>query len=197
MLLLLAAVLLSSACGSTTPEPEVADEDRLAPRNLFPLGEGYVWNYDIDDGEMNTLGTREVIRVMGDTVEVMVGQSSDTYELRPQGIYHPGTSTWVLKAPIREGAEWPAQGGRTARVESTTMDIEVPAGFFEGCVRIMETGGEQGKEVQTVYCPGVGPVFLETKMQLTLTEVPARVIGRLIGCNLLDRNPGTPCVHVQ
>jgi hypothetical protein len=34
-------------------------------------------------------------------------------------------------------------------------------------------------------------------MQLTLTEAPPRVIGRLRGCNLRDRNDGTVCFEIS
>ena len=80
---------------------------------------------------------------------------------------------------------------------STSARIEVPAGRFEGCVRIEETGGEANKYVQTVYCPRIGPVFVETRMELTLTEAPASVVGRLRGCNLRERNEGTPCIQLE
>ena len=76
------------------------------------------------------------------------------------------------------------------------MSIEVPAGQFTDCVRIEEDGGEDQKTVETVYCPGIGPVYVETSMQLTMTEQPPRIIGRLMGCNLRERNEGTVCMDI-
>jgi hypothetical protein len=186
------------ACSGANTGGATPEGDPLDPKNLFPLGEGYVWNYDVEYGdELPVLGTRTVDRIMGARVELIVGAEREVYELRDEGIYHPATSTWLLKAPIREGAEWPCQGGRLARVTSTSATVEVPAGRFEHCVRVEETGGEANKYVQTVYCPHVGPVFVETRMELTLAEAPASVIGRLRGCNLRERNEGTPCIQLE
>ncbi len=194
----LCALLLAAACGAAQNGSATSDAERLDPRNLFPLGEGYVWNYNVEYGDdIPVLGTRTVDRVMGPRVELIVGAEREVYELRDEGIYHPATSTWLLRAPIHEGAEWPSQGGRVARVTSTSATVEVPAGRFEGCVRVEETGGEADKYVQTVYCPNIGPVFLETRMELTLTETPAGVVGRLVGCNLRERNEGTPCIQLE
>jgi hypothetical protein len=183
---------LVAACGATQETEEGPREDLHAPDNLYPLGEGYVWSYQVDNGIEQVLGVAQVTAVIDQRIEVSaLGGEPFVYELRPEGIYRPASSTWLLKAPIRMGAEWPAPSGRTARVTSVSQRIEVPAGEFEDCVRIEEDGGEDQKTVKTVYCPGIGPVYVETSMELTMTEQPPRIIGRLMGCNLRERNAST------
>lgn len=182
----LAAIALAvAACGPATPEAEEPGGDPLAPNRLYPLSEGHVWSYDIDTGPGDpTLAITRVIAVVDRRVEVSSGGDPVVYELRDDGIFQPATGTWLLKAPIREGAEWPAGGGRTARVTSTSETIEVPAGRFDGCVRVEEGGGDSGKLVTTVYCPDVGPVYLEVQQQLVTTEAPVRAVSRMLGYNL-------------
>lgn len=182
---LVALVLLFAACGPATPEAEEPAGDPLAPRRLYPLAEGYVWSYDIDTGPGEpTLAITRVTAVIDARVEVSSGGDPIVYELRDEGIFQPATDTWLLKAPVREGAEWSAAGGRIARVTSTSETIEVPAGRFDGCVRVEEGGGDAGKLVTTVYCPDVGPVYLEVQQQLVTTEAPVRAVSRMLGYNL-------------
>jgi len=125
-----------------------------------------------------------VIAHIGSRIEVTSGGDPVVYELRDDGIFRPGSGTWLLKAPVREGAEWPSSGGMVARVTSTQATVETPNEAFSGCVRVEETGGEGDRYVQTVYCPGIGPVYLESRMTLTTSEVPVRVIARMLGYNL-------------
>jgi hypothetical protein len=169
-------------CGGATTDPGISDAERLDPRNLYPLDDGHVWSYDVDTGtEHRTLAITRVISHIGNRFELSSGGDAVLYEMRPEGIWRPGSETWLLEAPVREGREWDSPHGMTAKVSSTDADIETPAGNFHDCVRIDETGGEEGREVTTVYCSGIGPVFLESRMQLTLSEEPVRVVARLLG----------------
>ncbi|MBW2460355.1 MAG: hypothetical protein JRH11_01830 [Deltaproteobacteria bacterium] len=185
------------ACGAAQDTTEGPRADIHAPDHLYPLGIDYVWSYQVDNGIEDVLGVARVIAVIGPRIEISaLGGEPFVYERREGGIYRPASSTWLLKAPITVGAEWEAPSGRTARVTSVSARIEVPAGEFEDCVRIEEDGGDDQKTVKTVYCPGIGPVYVETSMQLTLTEQPPRIIGRLMGCNLREQNEGTPCMDI-
>ncbi|MEM9190456.1 MAG: hypothetical protein AAGF12_14820 [Myxococcota bacterium] len=175
-------------CGGAQEASRGLDPERFAPHNLYPLQEGNVWSYNVDTGsELPALAITRVIATIGSRIEVSSGGDPIVYEKRGEGIYRPASDTWLLQSPIQEGAEWPSTGGRTARVTSVTASVETPAGEFTDCVRVEEGGGDDGKSINTVYCPGVGPVFLETQMQLTMTERPARVIARLLGWNLAGR----------
>ncbi len=166
-LLTLSLSLLVQACGGargTTP-----DEGPLTARRLYPMGEGYIWTYDIDtQTEITALGISRVMGISGDLVRVAAdGGDERTYELRADGIYRPDASTWLIREPIAVGQEWPSTGGRTARITSTSMDVDVSAGHFTRCVEITEEGGDAGLHVRTVYCPDVGPAIVESRQELT------------------------------
>jgi hypothetical protein len=194
---LLLSALVSFGCGGAQTTETGPRADLHAPDNLYPLGEGYVWSYQVDNGLEQVLGVAQVTAVVGPRVEISaLGGEPFVYERREGGIFRPASQTWLLKAPITVGATWEAPSGRTARVVTVSARIEVPAGEFTDCVRIEEDGGEDQKTIKTVYCPGVGPVYVETSMQLTMTEQPPRIIGRLMGCNLRERNEGTVCMDI-
>ncbi|HJL18609.1 MAG TPA: hypothetical protein RMH99_23310, partial [Sandaracinaceae bacterium LLY-WYZ-13_1] len=144
--------------------------------------EGAQWVYDVDTGgpEPPTLGIFEVVEVEGDQRTIANNRGMNrhgqvrhgepvTYEIADAGIRHAPSGAWVLRAPIAEGAEWEGMGGRTARVSDADATVEVFAGTYEHCVEITESGGADGRTVRTVYCPGIGPVEIESRMETELT----------------------------
>ena len=176
----LAMGVVLTACAGGAPDAREPGLDPLAPANLYPLHADSVWTYDIDTGtELSTLGIVRVTAVDGPRREVRRGEDTVVYQVDADGIRQPATGNWLLKAPIEEGAEWATTSDRVARVASVSVVAETPAGRFEGCVLIEETGGDSGKEIATTYCPGVGPVLIETRLALQLSVAPVRVIGRL------------------
>lgn len=181
------ALLALAGCGGAQTGSGAGDADRLAPANLYPLAEGNVWSYNVvgAEGEVPTLEVRRVVSVEGPRARVRSwGGEEVRFEIRPGGIYRAGYDVWLLKSPIRVGAEWPSASGRTARVVSVDEAIEVPAGRFEDCVRVEERGGEAALALATVYCPGVGPVYVESGMRAQLTDMDARAVGKLLGYDL-------------
>lgn len=191
-LALLASLVSLPACGGATAEVARPRGDRLAPGTLYPMIEGAQWVYDVDTGgpEPPTLGIFEVVsadgaqrsiannRGMSREGQVRHGDAM-TYEVSADGIRHVASGGWVLRAPIREGAEWEAMGGRTARVVDTDASVEVVAGTYDHCVDIEESGGEDGRVVRTVYCPDVGPVLIESRMESRLTTRTVATRARL------------------
>jgi hypothetical protein len=189
MIRTLVPALLLAACGSTQVEVAQYSGDRLAPTTLYPMLEGAQWVYDVETGgpEPPTLGIFEVIEVSGARRTIANNRGMDEsgtvthadpieYEVTSDGIRHVSSGGWVLRAPIREGASWDGMGGRTARVSDLDSSIEVFAGEYDGCVTIEETGGEDGRVVTTTYCPGVGPVAIESRIetQITMRSVATR-----------------------
>lgn len=180
------AVLLSLAtlvgCAPAQRDAAAPARDRLAPATLFPMLEGAQWVYDVDTGggEPPALGIFEVTsaegsrrsiannRGMGAGGRITYGEPVE-YEVTADGIRHIASGGWVLRAPIRVGATWDAMGGRTARVTNDDVSVEVVAGEYEHCVEVEETGGEDGRVIRTVYCPSVGPVVVESRMDSHLT----------------------------
>jgi hypothetical protein len=181
-------LLLAVGCGSVAPRVQMSEAVRLTPTTLYPMNEGAQWVYDVDTGgdEPPTLGIFEVTEVRGDqrSIQVNLGMDSEgtvtygdatVYEVTDEGVRHVASNGWLLRAPLREGAEWEGLGGRTARVADLDVAVEVMAGNFEHCVAIEESGGEDGRVVRTTYCPEVGPVMVESTLeaQLTLRTVSA------------------------
>lgn len=181
---LLAAILgaLALGCGGAAATAGGAKADPHAPSSLYPLRAGAAWSYDVDTGPGGTmLAITRVLTVVDQRVEVTSGTDPVVYELAAEGILRAEDHTWLLKAPIRVGASWPARAGMTAEVTSISERVVTPAGSFEACVRVEERGGERGQEVLTTYCPGVGPVLVESRVALTVSAMPAVVTAMLRG----------------
>jgi hypothetical protein len=177
-----ASFLVLSGCGAAASRPAGLDPNRLAPTSLYPLHEGYVWSYNVDTGTgVNTFAVSRVTRASGTTFAVSNGGDEIVYEVRDDGIFRPQTGTYLLKAPIDVGASWSAPGGATARVTSVTERIEVPAGSFEGCVEVVEDGGEAQRRIRTVYCAGAGPAVVESTQTLEISHQSIAVRGVLLG----------------
>ncbi len=180
-----------AGCGAASSAPERPRGDRLAPATLYPMILGAQWVYDVETGpEPPTLGIFEVIESEGDhrTIANNRGMNANgqirhadpiVYELTPEGIRHLASGRWVLKAPVEEGAEWPAMGGRTAHVRDTDASVEVVNDTYDHCVDVEESGGEDGRTVHTVYCPDVGPVLIQSSMDTRLTTRTVSTRARL------------------
>jgi hypothetical protein len=109
------------------------------------------------------------------------GGDEVVYELRDGGVFIATDGVWLLRAPIAVGAEWESHSGRTARVTSVTTSIETPGGTFAGCVEVTEEGGDPPLRIQTVYCPDVGPVAIDSTLPLEVGEASVRVSAKLRG----------------
>lgn len=167
------------ACGGAQGAGEA--EEAIDPTRLYPLQEGNVWTYDVDTGVgLSALGISRVVEVQGSRVTVENNGSSQdaiVYEIRPEGIYRVASETWLLRRPIEVGASWPGAGGRQARITAVDETVEVGAGTFEDCVSVVEDDGRQA--VTTVYCPDVGPVVVDTRIQTELSGQNVVVRGEL------------------
>lgn len=177
-LLVVALVGCGAGAEAGRPTPRAA----LTARSLYPLGEGYAWSYEVDTGDEDMhLTISRVIGVSGAVVEVSNGVDDlpIRYELRPRGIFSLATETWLLRDPIRVGAEWDSARGARARVTSIDRRVVTPAGTFEHCVLVVESGGEFPRRIETTYCPGVGPAEVDVRAVMTMGR--ARAHARLRG----------------
>lgn len=176
---------LLAACGGGATQNGAGP---LTAAELYPLGEGHVWSYDVETGVgPNALAISRVINQAGNTYEVRNdGGEGMTYEVREDGIFKPATGTYLLRAPFDVGETWDAGGGRTARIAAVDLDVDVPAGRFDRCVRVEETGGGDGREIATTYCPGVGVTMLEAGMTTQLSGMRASVHAKLRAYSLGD-----------
>jgi hypothetical protein len=156
--------------------------DRLSVERLYPLRAGSVWTYDVDTGEgAPTLAITRVLSSADKQAEVSSGGVPIRYEQRADGLYRTDRDVYVLKLPLRVGATWDAGQGATAEVTDLDKRVSTVAGEFSGCVEVRESAGKGQKQVRTVFCPDVGPVELESTLQLEITGRGARVLARLRG----------------
>ncbi len=176
----LSLCLAAAACGGAQSKPTA--QGPLDIHRLYPLRPGSVWTYDVDTGQgLPTLAITRVLSSDGTHVEVSSGAAPIPYEIRPEGLYRSDRGAYVLKGPIRKGATWDAGAGAEAEVTDTEKEVTTPAGDFRQCVEIRETGGSGGKVVRTVFCPDVGPVEVDSSMQMELSGQAARVSAKLRG----------------
>jgi len=174
-----ASLLIAAACAPKTPAPS---SSAIEPADLYPLHAGNAWSYDVDTGEASTtLAVTRVETFDGRIAEVHTGHTVLRYEVLVEGIRVPPRDEWILRAPLEEGATWPGRGGRSARLIATGMRVETLAGTFERCMEVLETGGKLEVEVRTVYCPGVGPVSVDSTMRSNLSDRALTVSARLRG----------------
>jgi hypothetical protein len=176
------ALLLALLVGCGGAAPSVKPTDPLDVGRLYPLRKGSIWTYDVDTGQgLPTLAITRVTASDGTRIEVSSGADPIVYERRPDGLFRSDRGVYVLKAPLRKGERWDAGGGAEAEVTDTAKSVTTPAGDFRGCVEVLERGGQAGKQVRTVFCPDVGPVELDSSMQMELSGQVARVHAVLRG----------------
>lgn len=167
-------------CGGAAPK--AADNDRLTIERLYPLRPGSVWTYDVDTGEgLPTLAITRVMARDGNKVEVSSGSQSIAYEVHPDGLFRPDLGSYILRAPVQKGARWDTHAGASAEISDVAKTVISPAGDFQGCVEVRESGGATQKQIRTVFCPDVGPVEIESSLHIALTGQAARVLARLRG----------------
>jgi hypothetical protein len=181
LVLLVALTPLLGACGASGSDQPTDSRNRLDPRRLYPLGPGFVWTYDVDTGTgLNTLAISRVVSHSGTRFEVSNGSDPIPYEVRgAEGIWRADKRVWLLHAPIQQGASWESALGGRAEVTDVHASVETVEGTFRECVRVRETGEE--REVQSVFCPDVGLVYLESIQQLPIPGSNVRAIARLRG----------------
>lgn len=182
--ILLALPLALASCGGAQTPTGPSEAERLDPRHLYPLGDDYVWTYDLDTGTgLNTGAFSRVVAHHGNRFEVSNGSDPIPYEVRPEGIFRADRQRWLLRRPIRVGASWESVlGGRAevTNIHATTTTFE---GTFRECVEVRETG--ENRVARNIFCPDVGLVFFELVQSLpipgeTLTQT-ARLRAHRLG----------------
>ncbi len=178
---LLACGLLGlSACAGSVAT--IKPSDPLSIERLYPLRAGSVWTYDVDTGQtLTTLAITRVTASADGRIEVTSGADPIVYERRPEGLFRPDRNAYILKAPVTKGARWDAGADGEAEVTATDKSVSTPAGDFNQCVEVVERSTSVGKLVRTVFCPDVGPVELESSLQMSLSGEVARVHATLRG----------------
>ena len=167
------------ACGGAAPRAQ--PDAPLQVERLYPLRAGSVWTYDVDTGEgVPVLAITRVLSSTPERIEVSSGSDPLLYQQRPEGLFRSDLGIYVLRNPVQKGPRWD-QNGASAEITDVGKSVSTEAGEFRGCVEVVEQGGPSDKHVRTVFCPDVGPVEIESLVNISLTGKSARVLARLRG----------------
>jgi hypothetical protein len=164
LLISLSGLALAGACARTRPpETAKAPPPPESAQEYYPLTKGWRWAYDLEKGGDRILATYAVTDVAGDTAILQAGEEKLLYAVLPEGVARKdglSLGDFILKTPIRAGAEWPVGGGK-AKVTAVGRTITVPAGTFANCAVVEEIRTDPDRVLRTTYAAGVGPVLLE------------------------------------
>ncbi len=163
----IAVTLGVAACAAARPtgRPETGPPPEDAGQ-YYPLKAGWRWAYDIEKGNERILAIYAVVQREGDVATLQAGDERLVYAVSPAGIIRgePGPAVgepdFLLKSPLRLGAQWPITGG-TATVAAVARTVTVPAGDFSNCVVIEENRSAPARLVRTTYAPGTGPIAVD------------------------------------
>ena len=179
------------ACGAPQAAPSRVAASTAAPESavsrFFPLTDGTQWAYDAEEDGTGNKGifVTRAKAMAGARFSLVTGQRSRIVEVRQDGITRIETGTYLLRAPLASGAEWPGDGGAVVRVAAVDRIVDVPAGKFVGCIDTVEevraATGELARRVTTTYCPDVGIVSLHAEAWENGRHVGERAVLRSFG----------------
>src|SRR4051812_23414969 len=134
---------LWSACATSGGAPDVIQPRAgITAAEYYPLSDGWKWAYDVEQEGTNILATYAVVEVREKLSVVQAGDDRLTYLVAADGVAQfdgNAIGDYVIKDPIRPGAEWPVTGGR-ARIASANEELNVDSvGRYAGCVVVEVT----------------------------------------------------------
>ena len=174
---------LVPACATTTGGGSDAVRPRagITAADYYPLADGWKWAFDVDQEGTNILATYVVLERKEAIAVVQAGDERLTYVVTPDGVaqFDGGAiGDYVIKNPIKQGAEWAVAGGR-ARIASVNEEVNIESvGRYAGCVVVEVTRADPARVTRTVFAPDLGPVALEMQVQegqKFVTKVRARL----------------------
>jgi hypothetical protein len=159
-------LVVSAGCASE-PAPVRARGAALEPKGeverLLPLEADTILSYETSSPDTGASGLLviEVRRRSEGLVELRSAGRSQILQVDEHGVRHLGGG-YLLRKPLVVGSEFRGEFG-SVRITSTTLEVEVPAGRFSGCLQTVEetTTGASAQRSTKVFCPGAGIVFIE------------------------------------
>ena len=109
-----------------------------------------------------------VLERKGDVATVQEGDERVTYVVTSEGIAQKDgdrIGDYIIKNPIRVGAEWPVAGGRARIASVDARYASPPVGRYEGCVLLAVTRTDPTRVTQTWFAPYLGPVQIGIQAQ--------------------------------
>ena len=163
--LALATAVLACARAPAAPAASAAASPG-APADYFPLAVGNAWTY-LDRSSPGAAPVQRSVRVVERDRE---GYFIDDQRgaLRADGDCLHDRTRRLLCQPLRRGHSWSSVVSAAAveryEIAGVGETVVVPAGTFQGCVRVrsqLRSGGVE-QVAELTYAPGVGLVRLET-----------------------------------
>jgi hypothetical protein len=177
-LALLAVAAASSACAAPAPEAKAPPPPPSSGvLRYMPLQDGTVFSYETStqpSGEKGLL-VLEVRRPRPELAELVVAGRVRRLEVTEAALAHV-TGGFLLKEPLRQGAEWKGDFGRVV-VTNAERSVTVPAGEFVDCLETVEevSNAEGSKKTTTAYCPGIGIALRETEAEQEAQHAVERI----------------------
>jgi len=158
----LVAALALVACAHRPPAPAVS----LAPADYFPLAVGNTWTF-LDRSAGDAAAARRTVRIVQrDGQGYFVDDQRGALRADPDCLHD--RKRRLLCRPIEAGKSWLSVVGPSTteryQIAGVGEAVTVPAGSFEGCVRVRSQvrAGKLDQVAELTYAPGVGLVKLET-----------------------------------
>jgi hypothetical protein len=158
--------LCLAACAPRAPRAPSAEPLEAASAELerfLPLRDGHVLRYRVwlANGTPPEQIIFQVERLSPTRASLRAGNNVKQLQLGVDGI-RLVSGGYLLSLPLELGAHWMGPAGRV-EVTAAELDVDVPAGHFEGCLLTTETDGQSQppRNIATAYCPGVGIARIE------------------------------------
>ncbi|MFO0593496.1 MAG: hypothetical protein U0441_38500 [Polyangiaceae bacterium] len=146
----------------------------------FPLVDGNIYSYrtHAEDGDAGLLVLRahRIDAAHGEMLYKNGRRKRFTYTER--GVLIDGTDTFVIATPIAEGTSFRGQNGCPARIDSVGVVMDVPAGRFRDCARVVEScTGDRRVRFTTTLCPATGIIAMEAESGMSFDHAELQSLG--------------------
>jgi hypothetical protein len=155
------AARAAGAPGAPSREPPGAASAEV--ERFLPLRDGHVLSYRVwlGNGSTPEQVIFQVERLSPARASLRAGKNVKQLQLGADGI-RLVSGGYLLAPPLELGARWMGAAGRV-EVTAADLDVDVPAGHFQGCLVTTEVDDESRppRSIVSTYCPDVGIARIE------------------------------------
>jgi hypothetical protein len=155
----------SSSKFFTPPTGESGVSSETNFERYFPLVDGNLFQYATENAlrERGILIAR-VHRTDATHGELVYPTGKKRFSYSREGVRIEPAGNFLIAGPLVAGASFRGQNGGRAVIEAVAVVMDVRAGSYQGCVRVVETrGGDSPARYTTTFCPDVGVVAIEAQ----------------------------------
>ncbi len=205
ILLATSAVLATLTLGACSAAPPAGADKFIAPptgvsgvssntdvERYFPLVDGTIFSYrtETEDGDSGILVAR-VHRTDATHGELVYPTGKKRFVYAPDGILLEPSGSFVLKGPLQRGTTFRGQNGGRAEIVETGVVMDVKAGSYRDCIRVVEQrGGDRPARYATTFCPDVGVVAVEASAGMSFER--AELVSAAPALNITDGTTVVP-----